>query len=781
MLVNSAIKCVIVGDSGIGKTSLLISYTTKEFPPRDAPVLLDPFEIDIMLKGEKHTLGLWDTTFEQGYTRLSPIWYPKTNIFLLCFSIASPSSFDNITEKWLPEVRHACPNAPCLVVGTKTDLRNDTETIHGLLNCNAKPLQYQEGVKMAKSLGLHVPQPAPQIQTVTPSTRTLVSPVEDSPSENENYGRGTGLVSLQNSLTPFAGSHDGHSHRSFAYLTRTSICTPTQPYPITPAAIAQGVEVLRSILDFNADFPEVARDQGETGAIESCGSFLFRAAWRATQSTLRKLEPRPSLDQLTSATLAIFEQTALPLQLPLSAENNAIEEALSDKLLRWETVSMCFIRIIYFSATLRTNTHGSHGRAPPSFNYQKTMRLAFESCMQTRAFCDQVDQTNDLTVWILTSLISPATWCFGDDSLRVWRIMGDVASVITALGFHKGFSGNTSDPPYLIELRKRVIALAHEHDKELSTFVGRPPRLNQKYFTFDLPLDLPDSIITGPVEQFEAAKANLDKNGWSHEVMVHPASRLRALLLLSSVREGVLELSLGLTEKNIAEEARKLLAELGSAWDKIPHKPYEQLLSGALSANAMWVVVGSWFKFLYTEFLLHKLLISQNEGNRDKMIRISHAILQLALSLFKKNDVISTPNLEAIMVFYAMPCACILILELFRQSRQGPSAAVLNRSTIIQDISVLISCCDSVAIFGQSNYQMCKQAQAVFKRCLDQILDPAALPSNSHDLICESGTEVQDPQAISLGSVDFGLTDLYPNDPDWSVWLESFDLYETLS
>ncbi|KAJ5287250.1 hypothetical protein N7478_002936 [Penicillium angulare] len=627
-----------------------------------------------------------------------------------------------------------------------------------------------------------VPPPAPQIHPVTPSTRTLASSTEDCPSESENYGRGTGLVSLQNSLTPFAGSNDAHSRRSFAYLTRTSICTPTQPYPVTPATITQGVEVLRCLLDFNADFPEVARDQGETGAIESCGSFLFRAAWRATQSTLRKLESRPSLEQLTSAVLSIFEQTALPLQLPLSAENNAIEEALSGKSLRWETVSMCFIRIVYFSATLRTNRHSSHGSTPPNFDHQKTMRLAFESCMQTRAFCDQVDQTNDLTVWVLTSLIIPATWCFGDDSLRAWRLMGDLSSVITALGFHRGFSGATSEPPYLIELRKRVIALAHEHDKELSTFVGRPPRLNQKYFTFDLPLDLPDSIITGPVEQFEAAKANLDKNGWSHEVMVRPASRLRALLLLSSAREGVLELSLGLSEKNIAQEARRLLAELASAWEKIPHKPYEQLLSGTLSACAMWVVVGSWFKYLYTEFLLHKLLISQNEGNRDKMIRISHAILQLALSLFRKNDVISTPNLEAIMVFYAMPCACILILELFRQSRQDPSSAslnTLNRSTIIQDISVLISCCDSVAIFGQSNYQMCKQAQTVFKRCLDRILDPAALPSSSHGLICETGTEVQDPQVISLGSVDFGLTDLYPNDPDWSVWLESFDLYET--
>jgi hypothetical protein len=134
--------------------------------------------------------------------------------------------------------------------------------------------------------------------------------------------------------------------------------------------------------------------------------------------------------------------------------------------------------------------------------------------------------------------------------------MGDLSSAITALGFHKGFKGGESGPPYLVELRKRVMALAHERDKELATFVGRPPRLSRRYCTVDLPLDLPDSAIIGPVEHFEAARAKLDENGWSGDVMVHPVSRLRAILLLSIIREEVLELSLGPPMPNIAQQAR---------------------------------------------------------------------------------------------------------------------------------------------------------------------------------------------------------------------------------
>ncbi|KAH8701636.1 hypothetical protein BGW36DRAFT_101904 [Talaromyces proteolyticus] len=622
---------------------------------------------------------------------------------------------------------------------------------------------------------LLTPQSARQIDTATtPSVCASFMPAEN-PSVAD-YDRGTGLVTMHNPLMPFADSNGSHPHRTFAYLTRTSVFTPKRTYPVTPAAISEGVEVLRSLLEFNADFSEIIRDQDENDIGEPCGSLFFKAAWKATQSTLQELGTRPPLDQLTSTAIAIFEQTACPLELPISAENGALELALSGHRLRWETIGMCFIRIGLFSATVRTNGQVFYGRGPSNFDRQRTMLIAFNACMQTLAFCDQVEQTNDLTLWLLTSLLIHATWCFGDDSSRAWRLMGDLASAIAALGFHKGFKRGESGPPYLVELRKRVIALAHERDKELATFVGRPPRLSRRYYVVDLPLDLPDAIIAGPVEHFEAARAELDENGWSGDVMVNPVSRLRAILLLSMIREEVLELSLGPPMPNIAQQARQILSKLNSTWESIPHKQYEQSMFDTMLPSAIWVVIGPRLEYLYSKFLLHKLLISQNEGNRDKMIWTSHEILHLALSLLKKNDVIATPNLEGTMVFYAMPCASVLILELFRQNRQPHRSATLNRSTLIQDISVLISCCDSLAISGQSNYQICKQAQIVFSRCLDQILNQTA--TSSHDLTSEpGGTEVQEP--FSLGSMDFGLTELYRQDPEWSMWLESFDLYET--
>ncbi|KAJ5478990.1 hypothetical protein N7530_004499 [Penicillium desertorum] len=145
MGVDTAIKCVILGDHGTGKTSLFISYTTKKFPSMDVPVLLDPCDVIIMAEGKKRMLRLWDTTDEQGYTRLRPLWYPQTNVFLVCFSIASPDSFELVREKWLPQVRYMCPGVPCLIVGTKTDLRDDPSTKRKLAKMKMQPVRYKDG------------------------------------------------------------------------------------------------------------------------------------------------------------------------------------------------------------------------------------------------------------------------------------------------------------------------------------------------------------------------------------------------------------------------------------------------------------------------------------------------------------------------------------------------------------------------------------------------------------------------------------------------------------
>ena len=143
------IKCVVVGDGAVGKTCLLISYTTNAFPGEYIPTVFDNYSANVMVDGKPIQLGLWDTAGQEDYDRLRPLSYPQTDVFLVCYSIISQSSFQNVKTKWIPEIRHHVPEAPFLLVGTKIDLRNDQEVRQKV----GDPLSEAAGHALAKELG----------------------------------------------------------------------------------------------------------------------------------------------------------------------------------------------------------------------------------------------------------------------------------------------------------------------------------------------------------------------------------------------------------------------------------------------------------------------------------------------------------------------------------------------------------------------------------------------------------------------------------------------------
>eukprot|EP00252_Welwitschia_mirabilis_P004605 TRINITY_DN14916_c0_g1_i1.p1 TRINITY_DN14916_c0_g1~~TRINITY_DN14916_c0_g1_i1.p1 ORF type:complete len:199 (-),score=31.42 TRINITY_DN14916_c0_g1_i1:6-602(-) len=145
------IKCVTVGDGAVGKTCMLISYTSNVFPTDYVPTVFDNFSANVVVDGNTVSLGLWDTAGQEDYNRLRPLSYRGADVFILAFSLISKASFENVTKKWIPELRHFAPGTPIILVGTKLDLRDDRQFF--VDHPTAVPITTSQGQALKKQVG----------------------------------------------------------------------------------------------------------------------------------------------------------------------------------------------------------------------------------------------------------------------------------------------------------------------------------------------------------------------------------------------------------------------------------------------------------------------------------------------------------------------------------------------------------------------------------------------------------------------------------------------------
>ncbi|XP_052463314.1 rho-related BTB domain-containing protein 2 [Carassius gibelio] len=169
------IKCVVVGDNAVGKTRLICAracnatLTQYQLLATHVPTVwaIDQYRVcqEVLERSRdvvddvSVSLRLWDTFGDHHKDRRFA--YGRSDVVVLCFSIANPNSLMHVKTMWYPEIKHFCPRAPVILVGCQLDLRYaDLEAVNRARRPLARPIKANEilppekGREVAKELGV---------------------------------------------------------------------------------------------------------------------------------------------------------------------------------------------------------------------------------------------------------------------------------------------------------------------------------------------------------------------------------------------------------------------------------------------------------------------------------------------------------------------------------------------------------------------------------------------------------------------------------------------------
>jgi len=121
-------KVLLIGDSGVGKSSLILRFADNAFSDMYISTVGVDFKIrDFSIDGEKILLQIWDTAGQERFRTITASFFRGAHAIVVVYDITKPDTLANVT-KWLDEItRSAPPDVKRILVGNKTDLAKDRQ------------------------------------------------------------------------------------------------------------------------------------------------------------------------------------------------------------------------------------------------------------------------------------------------------------------------------------------------------------------------------------------------------------------------------------------------------------------------------------------------------------------------------------------------------------------------------------------------------------------------------------------------------------------------------
>ncbi|XP_064456051.1 ras-related protein Rab-18-like [Ornithodoros turicata] len=121
--VLTTLKILIIGESNVGKSSLLLRFTDDVFDPGLAATIGVDFKVKtVSIDGNRAKLAIWDTAGSERFRTLTPSYYRGAQGAILVYDVTNQSSFQKLNH-WLTELETYCtrPNVVKMLVGNKID------------------------------------------------------------------------------------------------------------------------------------------------------------------------------------------------------------------------------------------------------------------------------------------------------------------------------------------------------------------------------------------------------------------------------------------------------------------------------------------------------------------------------------------------------------------------------------------------------------------------------------------------------------------------------------
>ncbi|XP_059643954.1 ras-related protein RABC1-like isoform X1 [Cornus florida] len=136
-------KLLMIGDSGVGKSSLLLSFTSDTFEDLSPTIGVD-FKVKyVIIGGKKLKLAIWDTAGQERFRTLTSSYYRGAQGIIMVYDVTRRETFTNLSDVWAKEIGLYSTNQDCIkmLVGNKVDKENE------------RVVTRKEGINFARECG----------------------------------------------------------------------------------------------------------------------------------------------------------------------------------------------------------------------------------------------------------------------------------------------------------------------------------------------------------------------------------------------------------------------------------------------------------------------------------------------------------------------------------------------------------------------------------------------------------------------------------------------------